>query len=210
MYHGEKVAFGVLVQLVLENSPLEEIEEVLEFSTSVGLPVTFAELGFEDDAPSANTTTDKLQPNSNESAPKQVPDSQDEAEMMDLDASESQPVKNIIVKSDPPPPVSPPTKEALLVERAVTRVSSGAMRLKSVNEIVGATPRSATDRSTSKESQDQPTPSASAPESPTSRHKSKVKLSRPWALVIAGPGSLRLSSLPPSPPLGSQSNNGPS
>ncbi len=51
MYHGEKVAFGVLVQLVLENSPLEEIEEVLEFSTSVGLPVTFAELGFEDDAP---------------------------------------------------------------------------------------------------------------------------------------------------------------
>ena len=51
MYHGEKVAFGVLVQLVLENSPLEEIEEVLEFSSSVGLPVTFAELGFEDDAP---------------------------------------------------------------------------------------------------------------------------------------------------------------
>ncbi len=51
MYHGEKVAFGVLVHLVLENSPLEEIEEVLEFSTSVGLPVTFAELGFNDDSP---------------------------------------------------------------------------------------------------------------------------------------------------------------
>ncbi len=51
MYHGEKVAFGVLVQLVLENSPLEELEEVLGFSTSVGLPVTLAELGFTEDAP---------------------------------------------------------------------------------------------------------------------------------------------------------------
>ena len=29
MYHGEKVAFGTLVQLVLEDAPVEEIEEVL-------------------------------------------------------------------------------------------------------------------------------------------------------------------------------------
>src|SRR5690606_19881320 len=29
LYHGEKVAFGVLVQLVLENAPIDEIEEVL-------------------------------------------------------------------------------------------------------------------------------------------------------------------------------------
>lgn len=45
MYHGEKVAFGTLVQLVLENSPLEEIEEVLDFCVQVGLPVTLEELG---------------------------------------------------------------------------------------------------------------------------------------------------------------------
>ncbi|GGZ80817.1 glycerol dehydrogenase [Ignatzschineria indica] len=51
MYHGEKVAFGVLVQLILENSPLEELEEVLSFSTAVGLPVTLAQLGLNDDAP---------------------------------------------------------------------------------------------------------------------------------------------------------------
>lgn len=45
MYHGEKVAFGTLVQLVLENAPLEELEEVLEFCTAVGLPTTLEELG---------------------------------------------------------------------------------------------------------------------------------------------------------------------
>jgi glycerol dehydrogenase len=44
-YHGEKVAFGVLCQLVLENAGLDEIEEVLEFCVSVGLPVCFEDLG---------------------------------------------------------------------------------------------------------------------------------------------------------------------
>ena len=44
LYHGEKVAFGVLVQLVLENAPLEEIEEVLYFCNEVGLPTTLKEL----------------------------------------------------------------------------------------------------------------------------------------------------------------------
>ncbi len=43
--HGEKVAFGVLVQLVLEGQPHSTMEEVLRFSTSVGLPVTLAEIG---------------------------------------------------------------------------------------------------------------------------------------------------------------------
>jgi glycerol dehydrogenase len=43
--HGEKVAFGVLVQLVLEGQPRSVVEEVLRFSTSVGLPVTLAEIG---------------------------------------------------------------------------------------------------------------------------------------------------------------------
>ncbi|CAH2214985.1 glycerol dehydrogenase [Tepidibacter aestuarii] len=38
--HGEKVAFGTLVQLVLENAPMEEIKEVIDFCNNVGLPVT--------------------------------------------------------------------------------------------------------------------------------------------------------------------------
>lgn len=44
MYHGELVAFGTIVQLVLEKSPEPEIAEVLGFCTSVGLPVTFAQI----------------------------------------------------------------------------------------------------------------------------------------------------------------------
>ena len=43
--HGEKVAFGVIVQLMLESQPQAVVEEVLAFSTSVGLPVTFAGIG---------------------------------------------------------------------------------------------------------------------------------------------------------------------
>jgi glycerol dehydrogenase len=44
MYHGELVAFGTLVQLVLEKTMEPEIDEVLRFCTGVGLPVTFAEI----------------------------------------------------------------------------------------------------------------------------------------------------------------------
>ena len=44
-FHGEKVAFGTLVQLVMEGKPKSVIEEVLQFSTLVGLPVTLAEIG---------------------------------------------------------------------------------------------------------------------------------------------------------------------
>jgi glycerol dehydrogenase len=43
--HGEKVAFGTLVQLVLEGKPRAQIEEVVAFSTEVGLPVTLAAIG---------------------------------------------------------------------------------------------------------------------------------------------------------------------
>ncbi len=45
--HGEKVAFGVLVQLILEGQPHSLTQEVLCFSTSVGLPVTLGEIGLE-------------------------------------------------------------------------------------------------------------------------------------------------------------------
>ncbi len=44
LYHGEKVAFGVLVQLVLEHSPIEELREVINFCKEVGLPTTLAGL----------------------------------------------------------------------------------------------------------------------------------------------------------------------
>lgn len=49
IYHGEKVSFGVLVQLMLENAPLEELEEVCEFCRSVNLPLTLAELNIKED-----------------------------------------------------------------------------------------------------------------------------------------------------------------
>lgn len=47
MYHGEKVAFGTITQLVLENRPLEEIECIIEFCQSIGLPTTLEELGLQ-------------------------------------------------------------------------------------------------------------------------------------------------------------------
>jgi glycerol dehydrogenase len=43
--HGEKVAFGVLVQLMLEGKPRLLVEQVLQFTTEVGLPITLAEVG---------------------------------------------------------------------------------------------------------------------------------------------------------------------
>ena len=45
MYHGEKVAFGTIAQLVLENVPAEELEDIIGFCIEVGLPVTLKQLG---------------------------------------------------------------------------------------------------------------------------------------------------------------------
>jgi len=44
-YHGEKVAFGTIAQLVLENSSTEEVEQVLDFCLSVNLPVCLEDIG---------------------------------------------------------------------------------------------------------------------------------------------------------------------
>lgn len=44
-YHGEKVAFGTLAQLVLENAVSEELEEVMGFCTSLGLPICLEDIG---------------------------------------------------------------------------------------------------------------------------------------------------------------------
>lgn len=43
-YHGEKVAFGVLCQLVAENAPKEQLEEYIDFCMEVGLPTTLEDL----------------------------------------------------------------------------------------------------------------------------------------------------------------------
>jgi glycerol dehydrogenase len=43
--HGEKVAFGLIVQLVLEGKSKDLVEEVLEFCWSVGLPTCLADVG---------------------------------------------------------------------------------------------------------------------------------------------------------------------
>ncbi|MDN3697503.1 glycerol dehydrogenase [Vibrio cortegadensis] len=45
LYHGEKVAFGTLTQLVLENAPMSEIQEVINFCRSVGLPTNLGDMG---------------------------------------------------------------------------------------------------------------------------------------------------------------------
>jgi glycerol dehydrogenase len=47
--HGEKVAFGLLTQLVLEGRPQSEIQTILRFSKSVGLPLTLKEVGIDAD-----------------------------------------------------------------------------------------------------------------------------------------------------------------
>ena len=44
-FHGEKVAFGVLVQLVLEGQPSSVLNQVLDFVAGVGLPMTLADIG---------------------------------------------------------------------------------------------------------------------------------------------------------------------
>ena len=43
--HGEKVAFGLLTQLVLENAPREEVEEVIRIIKSAGLPLSLRDFG---------------------------------------------------------------------------------------------------------------------------------------------------------------------
>ena len=53
MFYGERVAFGVLVQLVLEDTSKEQWEEVFAFCKAVGLPTNLMELGVEQLDPAA-------------------------------------------------------------------------------------------------------------------------------------------------------------
>ncbi len=45
--HGERVGFGVLVQLAFENADIQKIRGILKYMVSVGLPVTLRQLGVE-------------------------------------------------------------------------------------------------------------------------------------------------------------------
>jgi glycerol dehydrogenase len=45
--HGEKVAFGILVGLHLNNAKQEELEKIYEFCHLIGLPTTFEAIGLE-------------------------------------------------------------------------------------------------------------------------------------------------------------------
>lgn len=47
MLHGEFVAFGTLVQLMVEQRPMEEIDRFFRFFKQVGLPTTLADLGID-------------------------------------------------------------------------------------------------------------------------------------------------------------------
>lgn len=46
-WHGEKVSFGVLTMLMLEERPVGVIEEVVDFCLAVGLPVALSDIGLE-------------------------------------------------------------------------------------------------------------------------------------------------------------------
>jgi len=44
-FHGEKVAFGTICQLVLENAPAQELDVLLAFLLEMGLPVCLEDIG---------------------------------------------------------------------------------------------------------------------------------------------------------------------
>jgi len=46
--HGEKVAYGTITQLVLENKPLDELDRYIKLYLHLGLPVTLKEIHLED------------------------------------------------------------------------------------------------------------------------------------------------------------------
>ena len=46
--HGEKVTFGLLTQLVLENAPKSELEDVIGIIKTVGLPLTLEDMGLKE------------------------------------------------------------------------------------------------------------------------------------------------------------------
>jgi chromatin modification-related protein VID21 len=121
----------------------------------------------------------------------EIPDSREETpEQMDVDTPEQIQDKQMGEKRKPteakdkssatPKPPKIGTDSPQVAERAVTRVSSGAMRPKSVDEIVGGTSRHSLniDRAqASKDHESQLTPVTSTPQSPSVRPR-RVSLGR--------------------------------
>ncbi|GKW14453.1 glycerol dehydrogenase [Pectobacterium carotovorum subsp. carotovorum] len=60
IYHGEKVAFGTLAQLFLENAPSEELETVASLCADVGLPISLKQLNVHEDVESKMRQVAKL------------------------------------------------------------------------------------------------------------------------------------------------------
>lgn len=58
-YHGCKVVFCTLVQLIMEES-WEEVCRVLEFCTDVGLPVCFSDMEYETAEPELLQKADEM------------------------------------------------------------------------------------------------------------------------------------------------------
>lgn len=57
LMHGDKVGFGIISQLCLDDDvDMEEVHGIVDFEIAIGLPVTFADLNFQD------VTRDKLRP----------------------------------------------------------------------------------------------------------------------------------------------------
>jgi len=52
LMHGEKVGFGIISQLCLDDEiDTEDLYDIVDFEIAIGLPVTFADLGFDDITP---------------------------------------------------------------------------------------------------------------------------------------------------------------
>ena len=45
--HGEKVAFGLVCQMILENTPKAELDRIMRFMVRIGLPVTLEDINIE-------------------------------------------------------------------------------------------------------------------------------------------------------------------
>lgn len=45
--HGEKVAFGLVCQMILENTPKAEMDRIMRFMVRIGLPVTLEDINIE-------------------------------------------------------------------------------------------------------------------------------------------------------------------
>ncbi len=58
--HGEKVAYGIVVQLCLENAPQKELEQIVNWLISIDEPVTLAQLGAEESEENINFLAERI------------------------------------------------------------------------------------------------------------------------------------------------------